>query len=243
MPIRVALHVPAPALLIVAVLALFATGTACRQPEAASGAAAGATVPGTGHARRGGPGPRADSRPSSRTSRRATRTSSPCHRRMASSSACSSPRPDASAPSRSAPPAATARSGSAWACARPAARLVTIEYDPARAKEAAANVQRAGLDRHRHGRPRRRLQGDSEAARHLRLRLPRRLEARLQEVLRHGLSAARRRRALPGAQRDQQEERDERFLDAIADAPRPVHVDRVRPAAKACRSPYKTRSA
>src|SRR5215207_6009308 len=45
MPIRVALHPPAPALLIVALIALSASGTACRQPEAASGAPATAAPP------------------------------------------------------------------------------------------------------------------------------------------------------------------------------------------------------
>ena len=100
-----------------------------------------------------------------------------------------SPRPAPGGSSRSARPAATAPSGSAWALRETGGRLVTIEYDPVRAKEAAANIQRAGLADIVSVVPGDAFTGDPEAGGHVRPRVPRRLEARLQEVLRPGLPA------------------------------------------------------
>ncbi len=60
----------------------------------------------------------------------------------------------------------------------------------ARAKDAADNIARAGPRGHRAGRAGRRVQGDPQAAGDLRLRVPRRVEARLQALPRHGASRA-----------------------------------------------------
>ena len=77
------------------------------------------------------------------------------------------------------------------------------------AREGSRGERQAGRPgRRRARRARRRVQGDPEAAGHVRLRVPRRLEAGLQEVLRHGLPAADAGRPLRRAQRRQQEERD-----------------------------------
>ena len=56
-------------------------------------------------------------------------------------------------------------------------KLTTIEFDPVRAKEAAANVQRAGLADIVRVVARRRVQGNPEGAGHVRPRLPRCVEA------------------------------------------------------------------
>ena len=90
-------------------------------------------------------------------------------------------------------------------------RLVTIEYDPVRAKELADNIRRAGLTDIVQV-----VAGDAfkeipKVAGHVRLRVPRRVEERLQALLRHGLSAARQGRPLPRPQRREQAERDGRF--------------------------------
>ena len=87
-------------------------------------------------------------------------------------------------------------------------KLVSIEYDPVRAKELADNIKQRRPHRRRPGRRRRRVRRDPEAPGHVRLRLPRRVEARLQEVPRRDLSAAGQGRAVHGAQRGEQAERD-----------------------------------
>ena len=74
------------------------------------------------------------------------------------------------------------------AARRPAARLVTIEYDPVRAKELAENIKRAGLSDIVQVVAGDAFAADSESAGHVRLRLPRRVEERLQALLRPGLS-------------------------------------------------------
>ncbi len=117
-----------------------------------------------------------------------------------------------SACSKSAPPAATAPSGWGSGCGRRAAQLVTIEYDPVRANEAAEPIfERAGL-----GDVVRVISGDAfkeipETPGRFRSRFPRRVEARLQKVLRHCLSARHAWRFVPRSQRDQQKERDARL--------------------------------
>ena len=63
-------------------------------------------------------------------------------------------------------------------------------------------------ERRRPGGRRRRVRRDPEAPGHVRLRLPRRVEARLQEVLRPDVSAAGQGRPVHGAQRGEQAERD-----------------------------------
>ena len=73
-------------------------------------------------------------------------------------------------------------------------RLVTIEYDPVRAKELADNVKRAGLSDIVQVVSGDAFQQTPEDRRDVRLRLPRRLEEGLQEVLRHDAAAARQRR-------------------------------------------------
>ena len=90
-------------------------------------------------------------------------------------------------------------------------KLVTIEYDPVRAKELAENIKRAGFSDIVQVVARRRVRGDSEAAGDVRLRLPRRVEAGLQEVSRPGLSAAGQGRGVHRAQRGEQEKRDGGF--------------------------------
>ena len=67
-------------------------------------------------------------------------------------------------------------------------RLVTIEYDPQRAKEAQANIAKAGLSDIVSGRARRRLRRHSGHPGTVRLRLSGRVETRLSAFLRHGLS-------------------------------------------------------
>ena len=91
--------------------------------------------------------------------------------------------------------------------------------------------------RHRPGDLRRRVQGNPEADRHLRLRVPRRLEARLQQVLRHDVPPHGQGRPVPRAQRHQQEERDERFPQSHHHAPRSASRRSSRPPAKASRCP------
>ena len=98
--------------------------------------------------------------------------------------------------------------------------LVTIEYDPQRAREAKANIHRAGMDDVVTVVLGRRVQGDPEAAGHVRLRVPRRVEARLPEVLRPGVPAARPRRrcSSPTTSINKQTEMA-RFLDTIQKNP------------------------
>ena len=56
-------------------------------------------------------------------------------------------------------------------------RVVSIEFDPQRAKEAADNIRKAGLTDVVPRHSRRRVCRDPEAAGHLRSRVPRRVEA------------------------------------------------------------------
>ena len=74
-------------------------------------------------------------------------------------------------------------------------RLVTIEYDPVRAKEAAANIERAGLSDIVRVVPGDAFKEVPKIPGRVRPSVPRRLEARLQEVLRPGLPPGRRRAA------------------------------------------------
>jgi caffeoyl-CoA O-methyltransferase len=146
MPIRVALHVPAPALLTVAVLALSVTSTACRQPEAASGAAAAAATPAAPAA------PVASGQVPAPITAILEEIKKGDTNQLAVS-------PEdgqflrllvASTGRKRALEIGAAQGYSAiWigmGLRDTGGTLVTIEYDPARAKEAAANVKRAGLD-------------------------------------------------------------------------------------------------
>ena len=119
---------------------------------------------------------------------RPTRDSSPSRRRTDASSACSRRPPARNGHWRSAPPAATARSGSASdAGDRRAAddRSSTTACAPGKPQRTSAAPACRTSSSVIVGR---RVQGDSEAAGHVRFRLPRRVEARLQEVLRPGVS-------------------------------------------------------
>ena len=69
-------------------------------------------------------------------------------------------------------------------------KLVTIEYDPVRAKELAENIKRAGLSDIVQVVRRRRFEQIPKLPGDVRLRLPRRVEEGLQAVLRDGLPAA-----------------------------------------------------
>ena len=66
-------------------------------------------------------------------------------------------------------------------------RLTTIEYDPTRAKAAAEHIREAGLSDIVTVVAGRCVQGDPAARRRLRFRIPRRVEARLQALLRSRL--------------------------------------------------------
>jgi hypothetical protein len=83
-------------------------------------------------------------------------------------------------------------------------KVVAIEYDPQRAKEAAQNISRA-----------------------VRFRVSRRLEARLREVLHDGVSADDAGRRVHRAQRGEQEGRHGAVSQDDPDASTAVHVDRV----------------
>ena len=90
-------------------------------------------------------------------------------------------------------------------------RLTTIEYDAARATTAADNIRRAGLADIVTV-----VSGDAfkeipKLAGDVRLRVSRRLETRLQAILRPGVAAADAARPLPRPQRRQQADRDARF--------------------------------
>ena len=121
---------------------------------------------------------------------------------------------------------ATARSGSASACAKPAAAWSTIEYDPARAKEAAANVEARRARRHRHGGRRRRVQGDSEARRHSSTSS----SSTPGSATTASSSTWSSRGSTPAGSSSRTtsstRERDERLPRRIDDPPRPVHADR-----------------
>jgi caffeoyl-CoA O-methyltransferase len=146
MPIRVALHVPAPALLIVAVIALSASGIACRQPEAASGAPAAAAAP------------VAPAAPVAAGQVPAPITAILEEIKKGDTNQLAVSPEDgqflrllvASTGRKRALEIGAAQGYSAiWigmGLRDTGGTLVTIEYDPARAKEAAANVKRAGLD-------------------------------------------------------------------------------------------------
>ena len=105
-------------------------------------------------------------------------------------------------------------------------RLVTIEYDPVRAKEAADNVRRAGLSDIVQV-----VHGDAfkeipKVAGHLRPRVPRRLEEGLQAVPRHRAAAPRPGRPLPRAQRGEQGQGDARLPRGHRAQPGSPHGDR-----------------
>jgi caffeoyl-CoA O-methyltransferase len=146
MPIRVALNVPAPALLIVAVIGLSATGTACRQPEAASGAAPAAAppaAPATPVAAGQVPPPITailEDIKKGDTNQLAVSAEDGQFLRLLVAS---------TGRKRALEIGAAQGYSAIWigmGLRDTGGTLVTIEYDPARAKEAAANVKRAGLD-------------------------------------------------------------------------------------------------
>ena len=89
--------------------------------------------------------------------------------------------------------------------------LVTIEYDPVRAKELAENVKRAGLADIVHRRRRRRVREPAGDAGIVRLRLSRRVEEGLQALPRPHAAAHEQGRALRRPQRRQQAQRDGRL--------------------------------
>ena len=140
-----------------------------------------------------------------------------------------------SAPSRLAAPAATARSGSAWALRETGGQLVTIEYDPVRAKELAENIKRSRADRHRPGGGRRRVPADPEAARARSTSCSSMRGRRTTSVLRHGLPAARQGRPVPRAQRRQQAQRDGGLPRRDSEATRPSGRRSCRRRARECR--------
>ena len=157
------------------------------------------------------------------TSGRRIRASWQSRRKMAASCACWSRRPHEARARNRRGAAATARSGSAWGYANRRA-ADTIEYDPARAKEAAANITRAGLSdivAVIPATPSSRFRRSTA----VRLRVPRRLEARLQEVLRHGVPPHAE-GAVRGAQRPQQEVRDAATSSTRSNPSRSVLDDR-----------------
>ncbi len=154
MPIRVSTIVPAPAQLIAAALAFSALVAGCRQPEAASAstppASAGAAPPGaTAAAAAPAVAPGQVPPPISAiledikrgdTSQLAVSPEDGQFLRMLVAS---------TGRKRALEIGAAQGYSAIWigmAMRETGGRLVTIEYDPVRAKEAAANVKRAGLD-------------------------------------------------------------------------------------------------
>ena len=154
--------------------------------------AIGATLSRTARA----PGrPARQSRRSSPASSAPTRTGTRCRRKTAICCACSPARAAPGARSRLAARPATRRSGSASRSSETGGELVTIEYDAKRAQEAKAEHRPRRPHRRRPCRRRRRVRGDPEDRRHVRLRLPRRVEARLPQVPRPDVPAPDRRAA------------------------------------------------
>ena len=106
-------------------------------------------------------------------------------------------------------------------------KLVTIEYDPVRAKELAENIKRAGLVRHRDGRRRRRVRADADAVGLVRLRVSRRVEEGLQAVPRPDAAAPGQGRPVRRPQRREQAERDGRLPRRDPEDTRALDDDRV----------------
>ena len=147
---RASKTVLAPAQLIAAALAISALAAGCRQPEAASSGARRPLLPaavdgGTRGRRRAGPGPRADRRDprgdqGGDTSQLAVSPEDGQFLRMLVAS---------TGRKRALEIGAAQGYSAIWigmGLRDTGGTLVTIEYDPVRAKEAAANVKRAGLD-------------------------------------------------------------------------------------------------
>ena len=116
--------------------------------------------------------------------------------------------------SRLAARAATVRSGSAWGCGN--GRAARHDSVRSRAREGARREHQARRAvRHRAGSRGRRVPADPQGPGHVRFRVPGRVEEGLQALPRHGVAAARQRRALPRPQCREQAQRDGDFLDAI----------------------------
>ena len=158
MPIRVVLNVPAQARLIVAAVALSTLATACRQPEAAPAASTPApapsasapaapggspAVPGAAVAAGQVPAPIAAILDQIKKGDTAQLAISPEDGQFLRMLVASTGR------KRALEIGAAQGYSAIWigmAMRDTGGRLTTIEYDPVRAKEAAANVKRAGLD-------------------------------------------------------------------------------------------------
>ncbi len=106
-------------------------------------------------------------------------------------------------------------------------RLTTIEVRSRTGESTGGEHRARGALGHRDGRARRRVQGDPETERDVRLRLPRRLEARLSAFLRRGLPEARSRRALHRPQCREQAQRDGRLPGRHPETPHPLDDDRL----------------
>jgi len=158
MPIRVVLNVPAQARLIVAAVALSTLATACRQPEAAPAASTSAPAPSASAPAAPGGSPAVPATPVA-----AGQVPAPIAaildqiKKGDTAQLAISPEDGqflrmlvASTGRKRALEIGAAQGYSAiWigmAMRDTGGRLTTIEYDPVRAKEAAANVKRAGLD-------------------------------------------------------------------------------------------------